>query len=660
MHKLALIGDLAAVWLSALLIGGVFSSLRLPVIAGYILVGILIGPFGLRLISQPEQVNVLAEFGVALLLFSLGVELSFKQIFVSGIRTVFAGLTQIFIVVSLGMIFAFEFGLTDRFSSAFLIGFICALSSTAVVTKSLIDRGETDSRYARILIPMLIIQDLALIPVMAIIPSLSVSYDLFFESLLWSIGKASLVVLVVAFGTRYAVPKLLSWVSQQSSKELFILAVLSICLTVSLFAHELGLSLALGAFLAGLMISESTFGLKVHSDIVPLKDLFSTVFFVSVGMLLNPGFLLLQWQYFACFCLLLVVGKFFAGLIASLFVVNKINAVRVGSATAQLGEFSFVLATVGYAQGLIDYSFYHLFLGGAVSTLIISPFIIQFTNSVLVARRSTNDSGTREVDFAPGYQNHLILKGFGRSGRHLAIILKSNNIPFVVIEVDGRKTKELEELGIPYIFGDVLRDDVLQSANIGEAKCFVITGSDVFTNRHLVEIARDHSKTLTIIARTPRTEDADQLIKSGANVVIQPEFEASIEISKLALSTMGSSSDQILSSLSALRKSGYRLFKPEIEPDPFLDFSHEDYYGVWYCYEGNPETIESLDIRKQAGITVLAVRGCDGLKPHPDGSITLSHGDKLYVSGTEFQLYKFEILYKVVPDSIEVLTDASR
>ena len=185
MHKLALIGDLAAVWLSALLIGGVFSSLRLPVIAGYILVGILIGPFGLRLISQPEQVNVLAEFGVALLLFSLGVELSFKQIFVSGIRTVFAGLTQIFIVVSLGMIFAFEFGLTDRFSSAFLIGFICALSSTAVVTKSLIDRGETDSRYARILIPMLIIQDLALIPVMAIIPSLSVSYDLFFESLLF-------------------------------------------------------------------------------------------------------------------------------------------------------------------------------------------------------------------------------------------------------------------------------------------------------------------------------------------------------------------------------------------------------------------------------------------------------------------------------------------
>lgn len=662
MHKLALLSDLAIVWLSALLGGGIFASLRLPVIAGYILIGILIGPSCLKLISQPEQIDVLAEFGVALLLFSLGVELSFRQIFQSGKSVIFAGLTQICLVVAMGAGLAYLAGISSSLSSALLIGFVCALSSTAVVMKGLIDRGETETPLGRILIPILLVQDLALIPVMAILPSLQSESSAILLSIAMSIGKAALVVAMVFLGARYGVPKLLSWVAILNSKELFILAVLSICLTVSLLAGSLGLSLALGGFLAGLMVSERPYGLQVLTDVSPLKNLFSTLFFVSVGLLLNPDFIVKNWALVCMFCLVLVLVKTIAGAIASLLVTrNKITAARVGIATAQLGEFSFVLTTVGYSLGLIDTTFYQLFIAGAVVTLTVSPVLAEVVEKIAAKHQISGKDVKDEAEHEEReiQRDHLILKGFGRTGRHLALILKDRNVPFVVIEVDGQKIVELQALGIPFVYGDALSMHVLEAADIENARCFIITGPDMFTNRALVKIARELNPKIKIIARAPRIDDVDVLLECGANAAVQPEFEASIEITKLALVSMSTPYQKILESVGALRSNGYTIFKPDLEMDPFIDFSHDDYYGLWYLYRDTEGTLDALDIRKNTGVTILAVKSEGELVPHPDGATELKSGDLLYVSGTEYQIFKFEDSYNVSQQAQEVLIDGT-
>ena len=651
MHKLALIGDLATVWLSALFVGGLFASLRLPVIAGYILVGILIGPGGLKLISQIDQINVLAELGVALLLFALGVELNIRQIIHCGKRTLLAAFVQITLVSLAGALISYGTGIVHGWPPAFLIGFICALSSTAVVTKSLIDRAQTDSNHGRVLIPLLIMQDLALIPVMAALPTLNLPPEMILSALTWSLVKALLIVTVFVLGTRYWVSAILSRVAALNSKELFVLAVISICLSLSLLAGSLGLSLALGGFLAGLMISESPYGLKVLGDVVPLKDLFSTLFFVSVGLLLSPQFLLNNLSLVAGFCLVLIVVKVLAGMLAGAIATRgRGDAARVGVAMAQLGEFSFVLTTFGYQLGMLDAHFYQLFIVGAVITLILSPFLIDLTERLLFLDKDDRDRGASPVSGTKNgfaLSNHLILKGFGRTGRNLALILKDCKIPFVVIELDGRKLKEMEALSIPFIYGDALNSHVLAAARVDRARCFVISGPDMPINCQLTKIARRVNKELRILVRAPRMDDVESLLEAGADMIIQPEFEASIEMTKLALVSMASPYDTILASLNSLRRNGYRLFKPDLELEPFIDYSHKDYYGLWYVYEDRSSTLDSLAIRKRTGITILALNREGEILPYPDGTTIVERGDQIYITGNEYQISNFESAYKV-------------
>ncbi|MEW5859446.1 MAG: cation:proton antiporter, partial [Cyanobacteriota bacterium] len=621
-------------------------------IAGYILAGLLIGPFGARLIAETAQIKVLAELGVALLLFALGVELSVRKVFASAGRVIAAAACQITFTVIAGWLLASAFGLVPDLVSGIIFGFVCALSSTAVVTKLLVDRAETETLHGRVIVPILLIQDLALVPVVALLPVLEQSSTGSLWVLAMAFGKAALLIVGVVVGAIAVVPRLLAGVSRTNSRELFLLTVISLCLVVALLSKQLGVSLALGAFLSGIMISERPYGHQVLADIMPLRDLFATLFFVSVGMLLNPVFIGAHWIEVALFVVLLVLGKaLIAG--ASSWIATKSvwSAVLVGLSLAQIGEFSFVLATLGHTAGLLPDSLYNLFFAGAVVTLAISPTLIAKAPKLLAKAplfRLIRRTQHAEVESRIGIKDHLILCGFGRMGRSIGLTLQSYRIPFVVIELNGHVVEDLEEHDIRYIYGDAFSHLVLAKANLKHAACLVVTIPDPVVALHILTFARSQNPEIGLIVRASRSQDIDLFRAAGANAVVQPEFEASIEATKMAMIRMHRPRNEILMAMRDIRHQGYLMFRPQLSNEAFVEFPHEDYFGIWFVYRGSSgTTLEGLHVRRMTGATILAIRREEKVIPHPDGSLCLENGDELYVAGDEQQLEKFENAFPV-------------
>ncbi|HNN63576.1 MAG TPA: cation:proton antiporter, partial [Candidatus Obscuribacter sp.] len=374
MHNLSLLQDLFVIWISALIAGQLFLRLRLPPIAGYMMAGIAVGPNGLKLITDQEQIHVLAEFGVAMLLFALGVDLSLKQLKASAGKLILAGTSQLFLTVLATALTAMALHLADSPGQAFLFGCVCAISSSVVISKILFDRGESDSVHGRILLSMAILQDLSLVLIIPFMPILAAHGNTSWGSILISAMKAIGFTALIFFGAMRALPSILAGVARSNSRELFLLTLLGLCLGIALLSHQVGLSIALGAFLAGIMISESLYAHQALHDVQPLKDLFSVVFFVSVGMLLDPAFIFSHCLEVVLFVILLISGKTVLAAISALFATANVrSALMVGAGMAQIGEFSFILLSMGRDLKMINDYMYNLFFAGAVESLIASP-----------------------------------------------------------------------------------------------------------------------------------------------------------------------------------------------------------------------------------------------------------------------------------------------
>jgi len=649
LEELGLVRDLAIVWMAALVSGAICVRLKLPAIAGYVLAGIVIGPHGARLIAQIDQIHVLAELGVALLLFALGVEISLKKMFSSAGNILLAGGFQISVTVIIAAVLGYYSGLVSAVPEGLVFGFICALSSTAVVTKVLVDRLETESTHGRVLVPILLMQDLVLIPVVALLPALGHSGAGALNVMLMSVAKATLLIALV-FGAAFGVvPRLLGWVSKSKSRELFVLTVICLCLGVALLSKSLGVSLALGAFLGGIMISERPFGHQVLADILPLRDLFATVFFVSIGMLLNTNFISAHWFDVTAFVALLVLGKaLIAGIGAYIGTRSYWASILVGVGLAQMGEFSFVLATLAYAAGLVSERAYNLFFAGAVVSLVLSPALIGAAPGILAKiprfrlfRRMETIRSTQSVEHCR-FEEHVVLCGFGRMGRNVGLTLQKFRIPFVVIEVDGTLGEELQRRGIDHIYGDAFYPHVLSQANLASASCLVVTLPDPVVAMHVIAYARGIYPELRIVARANRSEDIDLFRASGANVVIQPEFEASVYATRITLLSLRRPKEEILAALRDIRNHGNTIFNPEISDEPFEEFSDAQFSGAWFSYAGIEQTIEQMDIRRLTGATVLAVKRDSVVIPHPQAGLQVGPLDQLYVAGSSEQLANFE------------------
>ena len=580
-----LIIDLVLV-LSVACAGGLLAArLQLPVILGYMLGGIVVGPTGLGLIKELIQVETLAQFGVAFLLFALGVEFSLGQLKKVQAIGLGGGTLQIFSTIALTAIIATLIGWVTTPIQGIFLGAILSLSSTAVVLRGLTESNESESVAGQVMLSILIVQDLALGLMLAVLPAL----DQPAEVIGWAIGKALLLMALFAGGAIAAgiwiIPPLLKAVAQTESRELFLLSVIVLCFAIALLTEYLGLSIEMGAFVAGLMISEVEYADQTLSYVEPLRDVFATLFFAAIGMLIDPVFLWQHWELILGLVAIVMVGKF--AIIVPLVMLFRYPlriAITVGLGLVQIGEFSFVLASSGQQLGIISRQVYLLILGTTALTLIITPFLMKATPQILSFLEKVPFIKTllakldipQEVT-GSHLKNHVIVCGYGRVGQNIVHLLLAKGYPVLVIELSETKVQLLRDRQIPYLYGNCASPLVLERAELESAKSMVIVTRDSMSTRLCVKYAIALKPDIDIVARAFSDGDIDGLYQLGAKEVVHPEFEASLEISTHLLLSLGETKENVETEINQVRNNRYTnlrntLPKVYLEPSTAKDF----------------------------------------------------------------------------------------
>jgi CPA2 family monovalent cation:H+ antiporter-2 len=543
MEDVGLIVDIV-IALGAAAIGGLIAQrLGLPALIGYILAGLAVGPNTPGLVADVDRVQLLANLGVALLMFGLGVEFSLREVIRVRRAALLGGAIQIPLTVLLGTAAGLAGGWT--LGAALLLGGAFAISSSIVALKVLLGRGEMESPHARVALGLGIVQDFSLAPMLALIPVIAGQRGGGFgiaESLL-----ISAVVLIAAFllGTRL-VPPLLRVVARAGSRELFMLTVVAIALGVALATHAAGLSLGLGAFLAGIVVSESDFEEQVLADIIPIRDIFATLFFVAVGMLIDPFALIAQWQLVLGFALVLVAGKLLiiGGALLAAGVDHRTSTLAAVF-MAQMGEFSFVLASSGFEHGLIDIDKYGTILSVALLSILampvlvaISPHLVRIAGHLPGVERQERLAAGPPPPVAPAGE-HVVICGFGRVGAEIGAALDRWDQAYSVIELNPAIVRDLRERGIDALYGDAASRAELQSAGVPTARTVAVTTPDLLATEAVIRNARALNPAIHVIVRAPGTGDVSGLSARGADEVVQPEFEAGLEFVRQVLGWQG-------------------------------------------------------------------------------------------------------------------------
>lgn len=554
--------DLLIVLVTAVAGGMLARRLKLPIILGYLVGGIVIGPSVFGLVKDAATISSLAEIGVILLLFTLGLEFSFKEVLRMGRIAILGGITQILLTAAIGLLLGRLLGFSLVESVFF--GFLIALSSTMIVLKTLMERGELDSSHGRIMIGILLVQDLSVVPMMVVLPALGgESMGQLWLSLGWAVLKAAGFIGVMLVLGVWGLPWLLRRVAGERSRELFLLTVILLCLAAAFGTYFFGLSAAFGAFVAGLLIGQSAFARQALADIVPLRDTFAALFFVSLGMLADLNFVAGNWPVIAIAVAVIIAAKFIiCALIPWSFGHSPKTALFVGMGLIQIGEFSFILAEMGRETGVISPYLYSLTLTSAVVTMLLTPFALNFASflyrqlshreifSRLAARRPDSTGSHEDWDLS----GHAVICGHGRVGTILTRILERRNLSYLVIDLDPQVISELHSRGVPCIYGDAGNPEILAHAQLDKARVLICTFADFIATELTTRNGLRINPRLDIVARVHRDTDVDVLKGVGASEVVRPEFEASLEITRHTLHRFGLTGVEIQHILSGLRE----------------------------------------------------------------------------------------------------------
>jgi CPA2 family monovalent cation:H+ antiporter-2 len=569
---LRLIIDLVTV-LTAATLGGLLSArLKLPVILGYILGGMVVGPTGLGLIREIIQVETLAQLGAAFLLFALGVEFSLAELQKVQRIALGGGSLQILVTVGITALVSLLIGWVTTPVQGIFLGCILSLSSTAVVLRSLMERNETETAHGQVSLGILIVQDIALGLMLAVLPALDTPQEVAQAVIQALLVTALFAGAAIAVG-RWCIPSFLRWVAGTESKELFLLSVILLCLGIALVTESLGLSIEMGAFVAGLMISEVEYADQTLTYVEPLRDVFATLFFASIGMLIDPLFLWQNLEIILGLVAIAIVGKF-------LIVVPLVTAfgyplqvgIFSGVALAQIGEFSFVLATEGQKLGLVSRSVYLLILGTTALTLMLTPFLIKAVPWILqlcqrvplLARWLNQADFPQAMSKSNPLGGHVIVCGYGRMGQNIVSLLLARQYPVVVIEQSEAKVQLLRDKGIPYIYGNCASEYILEAARIRQARSLVLVVADPVSSKLCLQQALKLVPHLDVVARACKDSDIDLLYQLGAKEVVHPEFEASLELSTHLLLALGETPQMVEREVMTVRQSRYADFRPDI------------------------------------------------------------------------------------------------
>jgi monovalent cation:H+ antiporter-2, CPA2 family len=658
-----LIVDLVTV-LAAAAGGGLLAALlRQPILLGYLVAGIVVGPTGLGLIKELIQVETLAQFGVAFLLFALGVEFSFSELKkVKGI-SLGGGTLQILLTILVTTLISLGIGWVTTPPQGVFLGAILSLSSTAVVLKCLMERNETDTPHGQVMLGMLVVQDLALGVMLAVMPALDKPVEELGLAVGWALLQTGLIALGAVVAGIWLIPPLLRLLAKTESKELFLLGVVALCLGIALLTEHLGLSIEMGAFVAGLMISDVEYADQTLTYVEPLRDIFAALFFAAIGMLIDPVFLWNNLELILGLVTLVFIGKFV--IITPLVLLFKYplkTALITGLGLAQIGEFSFVLASEGQTLGLVSRQVYLLILGTTAVTLVLTPFVLRsipklfdWAESLPWLKHSLEKTDL-PMDMSEDLplRDHVVVCGYGQVGRNIVQLLAGHDYPVVVIDQAESQTQALREAGISYIYGNAASLHVLTKASVEGAKGMAIALPDPMSTRLCIKRALELSPDLDIVVRANQEKDIELLYQLGAKEVVQPEFEASLEISAHLLTGIGLPMPAIQREVQQIRNSRYvelRSQKPSDQVARELKAATQDLNNQWY---GLPETspligmtLEETGLRRLTGVSLMAIRRAGGEElGYPDNQTELLQGDRLLIVGETDELAAFDELAK--------------
>jgi CPA2 family monovalent cation:H+ antiporter-2 len=622
-----------------------FQKLRVPVIVGFLLAGVVIGPGGAGLIESAHRVETLADIGLVLLLFTIGIEFSLESFLAMQRRIIWAGFLQVFGTVSAVLIIALAFGASPGVGVFY--GFLVTMSSTAIVLRIFKDRGEINAIQGRLATGILLFQDLCIVPMMLLVPFLSHAGEGSLLGVAWAVVKSLLALALIVLAARKLLPLLLHQVALVKNREVFILFVVLICLGTAWLSSVAGLSLALGALIAGLVISESELSHQVVAEVLPLRDCFSGIFFISIGMLFNPEILGQDWLI-SLLKLLFVIGiKTLVVLLIFSWLYRSLRlGIVLGLSLAQIGEFSFILAKAGIGHSLLSAADEQTFLAASILSMIATPFLIQSAHGLgdritgKMGGETRRPSGAGRTVETPGSEGHVIIVGYGLNGHNLARVLRESGIPYQVLELDPELVRAGKAAGEPIHFGDGTRTDILEQVGISRARVLVIAISDPTATAHMVSQARRMRSDLSIIVRTRYVAEIERLYRLGANDVIPEEFETSVEIFARVLqeyhvprNVIGLQVDLVRNehygTLRGLRLQGKQLD----ELSQFLVGATTDIFSVLDDSPVVGRSLQETALGERSKVTVIAVVR-DGKPFHNVGSdFVLQPGDLLVLLG---------------------------
>ena len=628
--------DLAYIFVAALLGGLLARRLRQPLILGYIIGGILVGPFTPGpSVEDFHTIELLAEVGVILLMYSIGLEFSFDELlrvrWVAGVGTPVAMLLSIGSGVLAGKLLGWPL------LQGIAVGAIVSVASTMVLSRFLIERGELRTVHGRIMIGMVLVEDLVVVVLTIALPTLGTKTAANFSDVGIALAKAALVLVPAAFLATKLVPRLMHRVARTRSQELYLIVALAIGFATAAISQAVGLSLAAGAFLAGMIVSSSEYAHETLAHLLPLRDTFVALFFVTIGALIRPSALIHSMGLVAAIVLLVVAGKFVirAGVVV-LFRYPLWTALLVGVGLTQIGEFSFVLVRIARSAGLVGEDVYNATLAASLITILLNAVLMRTAPAWFNRRRMGKDSevasGSAEI------QRHVVICGFGRIGSLVGTALETFSVPYLVVETDPDVVHALRARNIPCIFGNAAHLSIVERAHVDRASLIVITIPDKDPASAAVRNVRKLSPAVPIIARAHRVADREDLLKNGATHVIEPETEASATLVSNALRYLHLPEPSAEGYVATLRAG--------LENDAGIPQIGGSFPALQEITAGrfdqDGQTLAEAHVRERFGVTVVAVRSASGeVLVNPPAATSIRSGDKLRVFGLPKQIAEF-------------------
>jgi CPA2 family monovalent cation:H+ antiporter-2 len=641
--------DIVLIFALSTLVNLVFTRFRIPTVLGYLLTGVIAGPHLLSLVSSEEQIELFAEIGVVLLLFTIGMEFSLKHL-VRIRRIVFlGGLLQVLLTAGVFFVLTHFFGISWK--TGIFLGFLAALSSSALVLKILQERSELTSNYGRTVLGILIFQDLMLVPLLLLTNILAEGPVNISGEILELTVKVVIIIGIVYAGNKWLLPRLLHQIALAKNQELFIMSIFLICFAIALLTSELGMSLAFGAFLAGLMISESEYSHNVFGDLETIKDIFASFFFVSVGMLLDVSFVTENY--------LLVLGSVFLVLLIKTLIAGGTGfilghtlqgTVLIGLALSQVGEFSFILAKIGFSQSILSPFYYQLFLAVAVISMAYTPFIFYLARPLqklmlklpLPEVIITGLFPLKEIEI-PEIKNHIVIIGKDASALKLSEMARENGLTYISIVFDPVLAREKINAGELVVYGDAVNEPILKKAHVETADIVVVSVGSIIPSMAIIGKVRNLNKNVYIISRATIIKNVEQLYKSGADQVLPEKFEIAIDLLNRILVKKLMPQHEVNRIINHTRNTrlGHYYEKDTInQPSLLSDLPSFNISAVQLetgsAAEG--KTLEAIDLRKRTGATLLAIKRAKDIIEHPGPDAILLSGDIAYLLGNPEQI----------------------